>query len=49
MTEITEGEDKNVHTKGIRANVVADETVHLRKFAAMNGADVEEILPTLPH
>ena len=38
-----------MHTDGICAKVIACGTVHLGEFTAMNGADVEQILPTLPH
>ena len=49
LPESQREKEKNEHTKGIRADVVAGETVHLRKFSAMDRADVEEILPTFPH
>jgi hypothetical protein len=40
---------EGIHTDSVRAKVVACDTVHLREFAAMNRADVEKVLPTLPH
>jgi len=43
------GRQEGVNTQGIRTNVVTDETVVLKKFAAMKGAEVEEVLATLPH
>ena len=44
----TEGEG-NVPTESIRANMVTSETVHLGKFATVDGTNVEEVLPTFPH
>jgi len=41
--------EESVHTKGIRADVVASETVVLGKFAGMKGAKIEEVLHALPH
>lgn len=38
-----------VHTISVRPNVITSMTVHLRKFTTVDGADVEEILPTLPY
>jgi len=38
-----------LHTQGIRTKVVTGETVVLRKVTAMKGAEVQEVLPTLPH
>jgi len=38
-----------VHTESVCTDVVANETVHLRKVAAMEGAKVEEVLPALPY
>ena len=40
---------EGVHTESIRGNVVASQTVHLSEFTAMDGTNVEEVLPTFPY
>ena len=49
VTEITEGEEVNEDTVSICPNMITGETVHLRKFATMDGANVQEVLSTLPY
>ena len=40
---------ESTHTESVCADVVTNETVHLRKVTAMKGAKVGEALPALPH
>ena len=47
--ESQKGKEKSLHTESIRADVITGETVELRKVTDMEGAKVEEVLPTLPH
>ena len=49
VTEITEGEEVNEDTVSICPNMITGETVHLRKFAAVDRANVQEVLPALPY
>jgi hypothetical protein len=44
-----EGRKEGVHTESIYADVVTGETGELRNVAGVQGAKVEEVLPTLPH
>ena len=48
VTEIT-GEEVNEDTVSICPNMITGETVHLRKFAAVDRANVQEVLPALPY
>ena len=40
---------EDVHTESIHADVVTGEAVKLGKLAGVKGAEVKEVLHTLPH